>query len=122
MSQKPVFCDVVQRHGTSQEEKNDNSQKHLQEFLGTSKKISDLVVEDITFDFAAQFGDYLASHAKKGRSKDKDLILQRGYFSAVVNFLKFKFHDTKNTPKELEDSHFSKVCTQISAIKFEQAS
>ena len=39
----------------------------------------------------------------------------------MVNFLKFKFRDAKNTAKALEDSHLSKVCTQISAIKFEQA-
>ena len=45
----------------------------------------------------------------------------KGYFSAVVNFLKFKFRHAENTPKALEDSHLSKVCTQISAIKFEQA-
>ena len=121
---KTPFVDLVQRVGASQEEKLDNSTKHLQEFLGSAKKVSDLVVDDITFDFVGQFADYLASYAHKGRSKNNDLISMntaKGYFSAVVNFLKHKFRDASFIPRALQDAHLSKIRSQISAIKFEQA-
>ena len=60
---KPPFVGLVQRVGASQEKKLDNSTKRLQEFLGSAKKVSELVDDDITFDFVGQFADYLLSYA-----------------------------------------------------------
>ena len=81
-------------------------------------------MNDITFDLLGKFGDYLASYARRSRSKEQDLIslnTARGYFSAVVSMLKHKFREEVILPRALEENHLSKIRNHICAIKFEQA-
>ena len=114
----------MERVGASQEEKLCNSAKHFQEFLGNSIKIKDLKVNDITFNLLGEFGDYLATYARRSRSKEQNLIslnTARGYFSAVVSMLKHKFRDEVIVPRALEESHLSKIRNHICAIKYDQA-